>query len=57
MPYQGEHQTLTMQSMRHQVCPGETHCITISESTIPLLMFMGRSNCGATDHVKFSITY
>ncbi len=30
MPYQGEHHTLTEQSMRHQVCPGETCCTTIS---------------------------
>ncbi len=27
MSYKGEHQTLTKQSTRHQVCPGET-CTT-----------------------------
>ncbi len=26
MPYLGEHQTVTEQSMRHQVCPSETCC-------------------------------
>ncbi len=31
MPYQGEQQTLTKQSMRHQVCLSETCYITISE--------------------------
>ncbi len=29
--YKGELQTLTKLSMRHQVCPGETYCTTISQ--------------------------
>ncbi len=46
MSYKGEFQTLTKLSMRHQVCPGETCHITISESTITMLMSRGRSNSG-----------
>ncbi len=32
--YKGEHQTLTKQGMRHQICPGETCHTTISEPSI-----------------------
>ncbi len=44
MPYKREHQTLTKQNMRHQVCPGASCHITISESTMIMLMASGRSN-------------
>ncbi len=49
MSYKSELQTLTKQSMRHQVCTGETR--HISESTITMLMSRGRCNCGATYYV------
>ncbi len=36
--YKGEHQTLTKQSVRHQICPGEICCTAKSESAITMLM-------------------
>ncbi len=48
--HKGELQTLTKLSMRHQICPSETRCTIISESTI-MLMSGGRSNCGLTYYV------
>ncbi len=36
IPCKGEFQTLTGQSMRYQVCPGETSHTTISEYNIIL---------------------
>ncbi len=38
MSHKGELQTLIKLSMRHQVCPGETCHMTISEPTITMLM-------------------
>ncbi len=48
MSYKGGLQTLTKLSMRHQVCPGETCHMAISESTLTMLMSRGRNNCGVT---------
>ncbi len=48
----GEFQILTKLSMRHQVCPGETCCTTISESITSMLMSSDRSNCEVTCHVS-----
>ncbi len=45
MSIKGELQTLTKQSMRHQVCLGETCHTTISESVIAMLISRGKSNC------------
>ncbi len=42
MLHQGEHQTLTKQSMRHQVCSGETCHTIISESAMTMLMSRGQ---------------
>ncbi len=53
MSYKSELQTLTKQSMRHQVCTGETR--HISESTITMLMSRGRSNCGVTYYMSMRI--
>ncbi len=50
--YKGDFQKLTKQSMRHQVCPGETLHTTISESAITMLMTRGRSNCVVTYYVR-----
>ncbi len=50
MPYKDEHQTLTKQCMRHQVCPGETFRTTISESAITMLMSSSRSNHGVATY-------
>ncbi len=51
MPYQGEHQTLTEQSMRQHICPDETI------SAINVLMSRGRGNCGISDNVRIYTTY
>ncbi len=41
MSYKLEHQTLTRQSVRCQVCPGETCHTTVSEFVITMLMSRG----------------
>ncbi len=38
MPYRGDHQTLTEQSMRYQISPVETCHTTMSESVITMLI-------------------
>ncbi len=48
----GELQTLTKLTMRHQVCPSETCCTIISESTITMIISRGRRNCGVTYYVS-----
>ncbi len=50
MPYHGEHQTLTKQSIRQHVCPSETCCTIISISAIAIPLSRDRSNCGITDY-------
>ncbi len=48
MSYKGEHQMLTKQSIRHQVCSGGA-CLTILESAMTILIMLmsrGSSNCG-----------
>ncbi len=53
MPYQGEHQTLIKQHVRHQVYPCDIYCTSISISVITILIFsMGRSNSGIADYVR-----
>ncbi len=41
MPYEGELQTLTKQSIKHQVYPGKTCHTTITESTTTMFMNKG----------------
>ncbi len=43
MSYEGQLQTLTKQSIKHQVCPGETCHRTISESTITMFIYKGHN--------------
>ncbi len=52
MSYQGGPQTLTKQSIRHQGCPRDTCCTSISISAIAILMSRGRSNCGIADYLR-----
>ncbi len=52
MSHEGELQTLTNLSMRHQVYPSETCFMTILEFTITMLMSRGSGNCGATYYVS-----
>ncbi len=50
MSYQGEHQLLTKQSMRHHVCNSDTF---LQSYLYLLFMSRDRSNCGITDYVRF----
>ncbi len=52
MAHKGELQTLTKLSIRHQICPSETCVVQSYQSTITMLMFRGRSDCGVTHYVS-----
>ncbi len=49
MTYQGEHQTLTKQSVRHQVCHPVKPVVHPYQN---LILMSKANNCGVTDYVK-----